>query len=219
MSEHVDHVVVGGGVMGAATAWQLARRGRQVVLLERFGRGHTQGASHGASRIYRNTYARPEYLDLAQEAFGLWRVLEDEAPAVGELLTITGGVSQGSLRVARGRGRVRRAGHPARVAVRRRGARALAGPARSRGRAARDEHRRPAARRPRGRGVPPGRRRAPARGCCTRRRCARSSRRGDGVRVVTDTGTWHADERRGGRRRLDVRAARRARPSWPTGWW
>ena len=32
-----------------------------------------------------------------QEAFDLWRVLEDEAPAVGELLTITGGVSQGSL--------------------------------------------------------------------------------------------------------------------------
>lgn len=97
MSEHVDHVVVGGGVMGAATAWQLARRGRQVVLLERFGRGHTWGASHGASRIYRNTYARAEYLDLVQEAFDLWRVLEDEAPAVGELLTITGGVSQGSL--------------------------------------------------------------------------------------------------------------------------
>lgn len=97
MSEHVDHVVVGGGVMGAATAWQLARRGRQVVLLERFGRGHVRGASHGASRIYRNTYARPEYLDLVQEAFDLWRVLEDEAPAVGELLTITGGVSQGSL--------------------------------------------------------------------------------------------------------------------------
>ncbi|MDQ0374782.1 N-methyl-L-tryptophan oxidase [Cellulomonas humilata] len=97
MSEHVDHVVVGGGVMGAAAAWQLARRGRQVVLLERFGRGHTWGASHGASRIYRNTYARAEYLDLVQEAFDLWRVLEDEAPAVGELLTITGGVSQGSV--------------------------------------------------------------------------------------------------------------------------
>ncbi|GEK21092.1 FAD-dependent oxidoreductase [Cellulomonas xylanilytica] len=97
MSEHVDHVVVGGGVMGAATAWQLARRGRQVVLLERFGRGHSWGASHGASRIYRNTYARPEYLDLVQEAFDLWRVLEDEAPTVGELLRITGGVSHGSL--------------------------------------------------------------------------------------------------------------------------
>ncbi|WP_421733561.1 FAD-dependent oxidoreductase [Cellulomonas sp.] len=57
---------------------------------------HPRGV-HGASRIYRNTYARAEYLDLAQEAFGLWRALEDEAPAVGDLLEITGGVSQGSL--------------------------------------------------------------------------------------------------------------------------
>src|SRR4029077_5206737 len=43
----VDHLVVGGGVMGSAAAWQLARRGRDVVLLERFAPGHVNGASHG----------------------------------------------------------------------------------------------------------------------------------------------------------------------------
>lgn len=91
MTEHVDHVVVGGGVMGSAAAWQLARRGREVVLLERFAPGHDHGASHGSSRIYRTTYPEPTYLDLAQEAFVLWRLLEADA---GEpLLEVTGGVS------------------------------------------------------------------------------------------------------------------------------
>jgi glycine/D-amino acid oxidase-like deaminating enzyme len=31
-----DHIVVGGGAMGAATAWQLAKRGRSVLLIEQF---------------------------------------------------------------------------------------------------------------------------------------------------------------------------------------
>ncbi|MDM7831668.1 N-methyl-L-tryptophan oxidase [Cellulomonas edaphi] len=92
----VDHVVVGGGVMGAAAAWQLARRGREVVLLERFGPGHLQGASHGSSRIYRTTYASDDYLDLTQEALGLWRELE--AASGSQLLTLTGGVSHGTGR-------------------------------------------------------------------------------------------------------------------------
>jgi len=92
-TEHVDHLVVGGGVMGSAAAWQLARRGRDVLLLERFEPGHVHGASHGASRIYRTTYAEPEYLDLAQEALGLWRELEAES-GLG-LLDVTGGLSHG----------------------------------------------------------------------------------------------------------------------------
>ena len=85
----VDHLVVGGGVMGSAAAWQLARRGRDVVLLERFAPGHVNGASHGASRIYRQTYDRPEYLDLAAEALELWQSFDG-------VLTLTGGVSHGS---------------------------------------------------------------------------------------------------------------------------
>jgi len=91
MTERVDHVVVGGGVMGSAAAWQLARRGREVVLLERFGPGHDHGASHGSSRIYRTTYPEATYLDLAQESFVLWRLLEVEADET--LLEVTGGVS------------------------------------------------------------------------------------------------------------------------------
>lgn len=94
--ERVDVVVVGGGVMGSAAAWALAQCGRGVVLLEQFGAGHVKGASHGASRIYRTAYAEPEYLDLAQEALGLWREVERESGS--DVLTITGGVSHGGRR-------------------------------------------------------------------------------------------------------------------------
>ncbi|MGI5241948.1 FAD-dependent oxidoreductase [Dactylosporangium sp. CA-139066] len=92
-TDDVDVVVVGGGAMGSAAAWQLARRGASVVLLERFAAGHTNGASHGASRIFRLSYADPVYIGLAREAERLWRELEH---VTGErLLTVTGGVDHG----------------------------------------------------------------------------------------------------------------------------
>lgn len=93
MSQRVQTIVVGGGLVGSAAASRLARRGADVVLLERFDAGHVRGASHGASRIYRTTYTEPEYLDLAIEAHGLW--LELEAATGADLLTITGGVASG----------------------------------------------------------------------------------------------------------------------------
>ena len=89
----VDVVVVGAGVMGAAAAWQVARSGRRVLLVDRFAAGHTHGASHGASRIYRQAYGSARYLRLAAEALPLWRELEAETGAA--LLTITGGVDHG----------------------------------------------------------------------------------------------------------------------------
>lgn len=90
---HTDVVVLGGGAMGSAAAWQLARRGIDVVLLERFAPGHANGASHGASRIFRIAYPDLGYLRLAQEARVLWRELEDLAGV--SLLTVTGGVEHG----------------------------------------------------------------------------------------------------------------------------
>jgi sarcosine oxidase len=74
-----DVIVVGGGAMGSAAAWQLARRGHEVTLLERFGPGHTQGASHGASRNFNLSYADDTYLSLLREALPLWRELEAES--------------------------------------------------------------------------------------------------------------------------------------------
>ena len=60
MGTILDTVVIGGGAMGSAAAWALARRGRQVTLLEQFGPGHHNGASHGSTRNLNPGYHRPE---------------------------------------------------------------------------------------------------------------------------------------------------------------
>jgi sarcosine oxidase len=78
VSTDVDVVVIGGGAMGSAAARELAGRGRDVLLLERFEPGHAQGASHGASRNFNLSYAEPSYLRLLTEALPSWRELEAE---------------------------------------------------------------------------------------------------------------------------------------------
>ncbi|WP_116953079.1 FAD-dependent oxidoreductase [Jiangella endophytica] len=94
-----DVVIVGGGVVGSATAWRLARRGVDVVLLERFEAEHVRGSSHGASRGFRLAHPRAGYVRLAQHAFALWRQLEGECGQ--ELLTTTGGVDHGDAAALR----------------------------------------------------------------------------------------------------------------------
>jgi sarcosine oxidase len=89
----IDVVVVGGGAMGSAAAWRLARKGLDVALIERFEAGHTRGGSHGASRIYRLVYDDPLYIDLARRALAGWRELE--AVSGASLLEVTGGVDHG----------------------------------------------------------------------------------------------------------------------------
>ena len=88
--ERVDTVVVGLGGLGAATIWQLARRGVDVVGLEKFELGHLRGASHDTSRILRRSYHTAAYVRLAGEAYHDWAEL---SRACGEqLVTTVGGV-------------------------------------------------------------------------------------------------------------------------------
>ena len=92
MSERI--IVVGGGVMGLATAWQLVRRGERPIVLERFARGHHEGASHGETRNFNNAYGDAHYLDLLVRAREGWDALGE---VEGEpLLRLHGLVSHGS---------------------------------------------------------------------------------------------------------------------------
>jgi sarcosine oxidase len=74
-----DAIVVGAGVVGLATARAIARSGRSVTLLEQHVVGHTEGSSHGTSRIFRLGYRDTRFVQLAREARALWAELEDEA--------------------------------------------------------------------------------------------------------------------------------------------
>jgi sarcosine oxidase len=88
-----DVIVVGGGAMGSAAAWWLARRGRDVTLLEQYEQGHCRGSSHGGSRIFRLAYPDPVYINMAKAALPLWRELEEDAGR--GLLETTGGLDHG----------------------------------------------------------------------------------------------------------------------------
>jgi sarcosine oxidase len=72
-------VVVGAGVMGLATARELRKAGRDVVVCEQFTLGHDRGSSHGSARIVRVSYPEARWVRLAQESFPLWRELETES--------------------------------------------------------------------------------------------------------------------------------------------
>ena len=89
----VDLVVVGGGAMGLATAWQAASRGHEVVLVERFEQGHHRGASHGATRNLNLAYDDADYVALAKEARVRWDALADETGT--PLLDLVGVVNHG----------------------------------------------------------------------------------------------------------------------------
>src|SRR5687767_1916091 len=77
--------------MGSATSYYLARRGKRVLGLERFGIPHAMGSSHGTNRIIRLAYYEdPSYVPLLRRAFDLWRSLERGFG--GQLLHVTGSI-------------------------------------------------------------------------------------------------------------------------------
>jgi sarcosine oxidase len=92
----VDVVVVGAGLMGAATAWAASRRGLSVVVLEQFAPGHDRGSSHGSARIVRRAYGDPLYTRISGPAFALWDEVSEESGAV--LLRLLGGLDFGGGR-------------------------------------------------------------------------------------------------------------------------
>ena len=87
--------MIGGGAMGAAASWRLAKRGAEVVCFDRYSPPHANGSTHGESRIIRTAYFEGAfYVPLLQEAFGLWRELESVSGS--HLLTMTGALYIGT---------------------------------------------------------------------------------------------------------------------------
>jgi sarcosine oxidase len=89
-----DVIVIGLGVMGSAAVEALARRGLEVLGIDRFGPGHAFGSSHGRSRAIRLAYHEdPLYVPLLARGYELWRDLERRARE--PLMTITGALEIG----------------------------------------------------------------------------------------------------------------------------
>ncbi|WP_435076837.1 N-methyl-L-tryptophan oxidase [Halococcus sp. AFM35] len=89
-----DAIVVGVGGMGSAATYHLARRGLDVLGLERYDIPHTMGSSHGITRIIRRAYyEHPSYIPLVERAYDLW----DDLAALSErpLIHRTGSIDAG----------------------------------------------------------------------------------------------------------------------------
>lgn len=77
MQQRCNVAVLGLGAMGAATAYQLAKAGVDVIGIDRYAPPHTQGSSHGDTRITRLSAGEgPQYLPLVRSSQRIWRELE-----------------------------------------------------------------------------------------------------------------------------------------------
>jgi len=93
-TDRYDSIVVGVGGMGSATAYHLAERGLDVLGLERYDIPHTQGSSHGITRIIRRAYyEHPTYVPLIERAYDLWDDLAAETDR--DVIHRTGSIDAG----------------------------------------------------------------------------------------------------------------------------
>ncbi len=77
--------------MGSATLYQLAKRGVDVVGIDRFSPPHTLGSSHGDTRITRQAIGEgTAYVPLVLRSHELWREIETETGA--DVFTACGGL-------------------------------------------------------------------------------------------------------------------------------
>lgn len=89
MPEKYDAIVIGVGGMGSATLYELAKRGKKALGIEKFGIPNDQGSSHGVNRIIRLAYYEdPAYVPLLRRAYELWHEIEERS---GEQLLVTTG--------------------------------------------------------------------------------------------------------------------------------
>jgi len=79
MTNHYDVIVVGGGPVGLASAYECAKAGKSVLLLERFNFFNQSGSSNDLVRMFRTMYTQDFMADLAYAAIGLWKELEADA--------------------------------------------------------------------------------------------------------------------------------------------
>ena len=72
--------VVGSGIWGACSAYQLNKAGVDVELYDMWGAGNSRSGSGGASRIIRLAYGDDKiYTELTNNSFNFWEELSNES--------------------------------------------------------------------------------------------------------------------------------------------
>jgi glycine/D-amino acid oxidase-like deaminating enzyme len=90
-----DVAVVGAGVFGAWTAYQLRQSGAAVVLLDAYGPGNSRASSGGESRMMRLGYGPDEiYTRSAQRSLSLWCELFDRVEPAGTSTQVSDGLAR-----------------------------------------------------------------------------------------------------------------------------
>ena len=88
-----DIAIVGAGVMGAATACELAREGARVAMIDQSLLPNPRAASVDHSKVFRFAYPDPLYINLAVDALTRWRHIESQTGT--PILTQTGALLLG----------------------------------------------------------------------------------------------------------------------------
>src|SRR5256885_15945094 len=75
-----DVVIVGGGIVGAASAYALAKEGQKVLLLDQYDIPNEWAASGDHARLFRYTFGKDLfYTELAVQALKLWKEFQKES--------------------------------------------------------------------------------------------------------------------------------------------
>ena len=94
MGNLYDVVIIGGGSMGIATAYYLAKAEQKVLVVDQFTVPNIYGSHHGETRILRLGYGNGgTYVPLVKESLSLWKELEEETGRT--LYNQTGAISVG----------------------------------------------------------------------------------------------------------------------------
>ncbi len=91
MERSYEAIVLGLGAVGSAAAYQLVKRGVRTLGIDQFSPPHTQGSTHGDTRITRQAIGEgSHYTPLSLRSYELFREIEQETGT--DLLTVTGGL-------------------------------------------------------------------------------------------------------------------------------
>jgi monomeric sarcosine oxidase len=90
LAVNTDICILGGGIMGLATAYSISKASdSKVLLLDRYGVGNDYCSSNDVNRVFRYSYGSDElYTRMAVESLKLWKKLEKESGQ--EILLSTG---------------------------------------------------------------------------------------------------------------------------------